>query len=330
MITRHTKLGLLYLSTTLFFSSCGGKGSGNGSENAAVPVVSIDEIVGVWQLTSIFVKEAPDEAIVVSGTSSVRIRKDGVSFSEKVAFGLSAGGNTIFSGCTSYSSRKISVSSGNLIATDRVVADISGNCGEDRVTPTAYTDDDLALKVYKNVDSLQVEDETSILVDGVSKKFTIVQSFKKISDETWDASGLDPGFIGTFNARKLFVDFACTDTPESAYRSEIALSGTMSTQITASSYTETYTSFKIGTGDPCSATASGTVSPSQLKLTLAQTSSTDVCAATSNDPQDVVLVERDLIGIGNKWITISIKTKPDTDCAGGRTTERIIGISEKQ
>ncbi len=330
MITRHTKLGLLYLSTTLFLSSCGGKGSGNGPENAAVPVVSIDEIVGVWQLTSIFVKEAPDEAIVVSGSHSIRIRKDGVSFSERVAFGLSVGGEDIYSVCSSYSSLKLSLTSGNLILTDRVFANLSGKCGEDTATPTAYKDEDSALKAYKNGESLQIESENSMLVDGVSKKITIVQSFKKISDETWDASGLDPGFIGTFNARKIFVDYACTDTPESASRSEIAFSGNVSIQIAASSYTETYTSFKIGTGDPCTATTSGTLSPSPLTLSLTQTSSTDACAASSNDSQDVVLAERDIIGIGNKWVTIAIKTKADTDCAGGRATERLIGISEKQ
>lgn len=309
---------------------CGTKKNNESSSSALSTPASLDEITGLWQLSSVSIKEKPLESIVFSGIETLRLRKDGVAFYEQNAFSASSAGIEVEKNCTAYMSAKAALNGSTVVFSDVVIAELSTSCLSSYSKPTSYMSADTASKVYKDGGKLRFENETTVKEKGVSTKLTVVSIYEKKSEETWSGIGLDPNFIGTFKLSKTYIDNSCLDSDVGAVQSEIAFSGTLTQTISDNNITETQTDFRFGSDVGCSGSKSGTIQPEKLFFNVKPTTSTNDCMLVDEDPSEVTLFQRDIALTNSKYVSLISTNSSSTECASGTQNLTTIAIYEKQ
>lgn len=327
------RIALLAIAALLGMVGCGADDEKAKTEEGT-PVADAGQVKGEWTLESVALRENKDQAIVNSGFFTARIRANGTIYMAFEGFNLSGGNLRPYVSCSGFRSGKIRVESGTAIFSDYVMGATSGTCEGVDAAPAIKTLPDISSKMAMAGDKLQVSlDFTYVDATGASKMDALVYTFKKKGDETWDGSGLDPAFLGTWRLSKVYSDVLCD--PKSAgeanytTRGELTVGGTVTTTISAAGYQQVLTDFALGSGDKCSGTTVGTLSPTMLGMGQTETSATAECASDKDPEGYVELLNRDGTA-DTKWVQFLAYKVPDEDCAGGVLQAALIGVNERQ
>ena len=319
------------LTVSVVTVACGKSGGGSDSSSLGSAVNSNTEILGTWDLTGFSIQDYPQDQIAFSGRASLRLRADGGILTELVAYSSSFAGDSLHGRCTGYESGKFTVANGILTRTDTVVVGVSGDCHDIKASPGAKKVEDVALKAFLTGSTLNLTSETTTLEQGVSKKITILRTFTKRADETWDGSGIDSALSGTYKISKIYADYSCKSDASDRFKGTLSLGGSLILKITGNKYTETRTGFKIGAIDACTAVTNGTIEPNTLSNNWAQTDSSHECAKKEPDPDVIVHFDREIIGMpSGAYVSIVASSYPHETCENGYSQDIDISVFERQ
>lgn len=323
----------LFLSCIVLVCINCSKKSDNSDSDAdlGTPVIDAAKLYGMWVFESVTLQDNKDQAIVVSGENKRIYRADGSYFSEIQAQTLSVSGNTQMDSCTRYNSSKFSVSNGSATMTDIISAYVEGVCSRDDESPTVIdSPDEAGIKLYINGDKLNQSTEFTYKdKSGNSKKDQIVMTFKKTAEETWDGTGIDPRFDGSWTVTKMYLRSKCLVGEDAA---EIAISGTQIMSVNGSEIEIENKNFALDTAEKCTGTIKASLSVTNLNAEIEydeSTASNNCIKPSPEKPGYAELIDKDILTPSNKWISVKSFKYTDEDCGDDVRQVKSLMIAEK-
>jgi hypothetical protein len=319
-----------FLIISVGLASCG-KSKDKSKEEAASPVTDGALIRGTWVYESVSIKTDTADQAVTNGLSKLSLLGNGTFSESSEASTYSIAGTVLDSNCTRYLTGKWQVTNGVLLLTDMYVAATSGNCNGLSYTPIvekAGSDQSRTAGLSGNK-LLLAADFSYTGTDGTPKTGRTTSTLTKESEETWDGSGLNPRFSGTWKVNKIYVDDVCGLPTDS--HTELVLKGTAQITIAGATYSSILSGFAVGSEPGCDATDNGTVAPlPPYDFKTSQVTVSADCGKTSvTPPGEVDLLNRSLISASGKLVSYYAKGDPVTKCTEGRDRVSQIVVSER-
>lgn len=294
-VMRH----LAAILCVLTLNACGKDSS---SDKDAAQPATLENVVGTWKVASIRVNGTGSE-IAVTGLTKYRFTSDNLYLAEQEAATYSANGEKTVENCTSYESGMFKLEAGTMIISDTVALNVSGHCASDQLVIETSSS---SAEVVTADSRLQLEQNLSYQ-DAAGK--SVVDKVVMTLEKTDDAN---TSFNGVWQLDNLYHEgVSCSGN---SGKGTIIKSGVWQMTFNDSLYEETQTAFKIGDGEACTGTATGTILKSALLITPTQQSASDCLKDSPDKEGEVTTAERDFISPSGRYISLQATQSANAAC----------------
>lgn len=283
------------------------------SESEPSRPAELSDLYGTWELVSMRVDVAPDVEFLTTGAVKWRFLPNGTVVTSariwSAAASLDGETVTVADDCTFHDSAVITGSAGRYVTSQTARAYAQGECpGVSAEVASVGTDDDTSLELSIRGDMLIAR-----YVEGS-------QTFSKVSDDTWDGTGLDPAMIRTWEFSEMRIATFCSGESDGSGGS-IPFMGSASIAISAdATFVQTYTNFSVASVT-CTGTSSGTFTTTKLTVDFNYEAEGTTCtesgqAVPADDNSESSLIDRTVV-VGNELIGFELEREPDDTCFSG-------------
>jgi len=298
-----------------------------GSGGRGKSVTHQSELHGTWSLTRVSLEDPKIGNVSFSGRAHMRFRVDGVVMAEFSKYSLSFGDHTVYGDCTGYESGLFSVASGVVTRTEMMIVGLKGHCYGVKISPAVKLSQDQTLKTVIRGSTLTISVDVTVMQKGVSKNITILSTFIRKTNDSWDGSGVDPGLVGRYRLSGMYTESSCKSSDMNELKGEIPISGSWTFQATGKQYTSKQEAFRIGPSEACTGTSRGHMTGDRLSLKWTQVSSSNTCIESASSDDDQIKVKRDIMGLPSRnYVMVTSMRFSNKDCDDGYSYRTLISV----
>ncbi len=294
------------------------------------------QLTSAWTTKSLSIQNSANQAVAYSGNDTLIFRQNGTFFKSSVASSISVAGTDISKNCTAYSSGNWTLSNGSIALTSAYIGVISGSCDSNGAVSIVPVSDVSYSAILVNGQLNFTYPFTYKDSSGNSQNGSMVVTYTQGAAETWDGTGIDPRFTGSFTVKSFYANYICTNSQANNDQSAsgtVGFSGTVTNVVTGTSYTYTENNYIVGTQPACTGTSQGTLSVKPLEVDPSDSSDSTACIegifSNAVPTGDVNLLNRDIATNSNQWVNFEDVKIPDSNCQGGMSETQTIMILGK-